>query len=493
MFAESPPGPAASLTYPPVNPGQNNTLPSPTTTQWSSEAAITQASTTAADAAEAENSPPVEYVPGADNDMSNDGSNETEFLNKALSTFSLHTESAANRTHSLPDIEKKRINDAMLRADSQNEVPHSIMVTVKPSVALATGQAASGKMAQKARADPLSRDFAKYLEDLLLTAAGSSQGACTFKFTRLRNKNVQSGGEFVSACFRIAFAEKVFTSRILKGKLSNADAILKRDFTISMQYEVAVPEAPFEGQVYHCPIMVDFKDRNDQSAPVREYISALFQGGMNSKAFNGIRRGQTIKKDGSGKKIHDFYEVYFDPALTANHGSQEISDKVIDMQELFGESFPVPKHAITEPPCYLAWKDSTGFIHKRELMKSGDNWCQHCWGKHSGHCIYYHFCKRCLAFNPQGHKYKDFKLNRHLCNYGVHQMPNQKTPKTFVEPQQVFDVERLAHFDAQKKQAEAMTDVAAKNLALKILAVKEKKRKATAASAARQAKKNKTK
>lgn len=72
-------------------------------------------------------------------------------------------------------------------------------------------------------------------------------------------------------------------------------------------------------------------------------------------------------------------------------------------------------------------------------------------------------------------------------------MPNQKTPKTFVEPQQVFDVERLAHFDAQKKQAEAMTDVAAKNLALKILAVKEKKRKATAASAARQAKKNKTK
>jgi hypothetical protein len=44
-------------------------------------------------------------------------------------------------------------------------------------------------------------------------------------------------------------------------------------------------------------------------------------------------------------------------------------------------------------------------------------------------------------------------------------MPNQKTPKTFVDPQQVFDVERQAHFDAQKKQAEAMTDVAAQNLA----------------------------
>ena len=67
-------------------------------------------------------------------------------------------------------------------------------------------------------------------------------------------------------------------------------------------------------------------------------------------------------------------------------------------------------------------------------------------------------------------------------------MPNQKTPKTFVEPQQVFDVERLAHFDAQKKQADAMSDVAAQNLQLKILAVKEKKRKAAEALAERKAK-----
>jgi hypothetical protein len=489
MFAEPSPGPAAfGISHPPVNSGQNNTLPSSATAQWSSEAGRTQASITAA-AAEAENSPPAEDDPGADNDMSTDGSNETDFLNKALSAFSLHTESAANRTQALPDIEKKRINDAMLRADSHNEVPHSIMITVKASVALATGQAANGKMAQKARADPLSRDFAKYLEDLLLTAAGSSGGACTFKFSRLRKKTVQNGGEFVSAGFRIAFAEKVFTNRILKSNLSNANATLMRDFSINMQYEVAVQEAPFQGQVYHCPIMVDFKNQSkNESVPVREYVSAAFHGGMNSKAFTGIRRGQTIKKDGSGKKIHDHFELYFDPTLTANHGSQELSDKVIDMQELYGESFPVPLHPITEPPCYIAWKDSTGFIHKRELMKSGDNWCQHCWGKHSGHCIYYNFCKRCLAFNPQGNKYKDFKLNRHLCNYGVHQMPNQKTPKNFVEPQQKFDAERQAHFDAQKKQADAMSDVAAQNLQLKILAVKEKKRKAAEALAERKAK-----
>ena len=72
-------------------------------------------------------------------------------------------------------------------------------------------------------------------------------------------------------------------------------------------------------------------------------------------------------------------------------------------------------------------------------------------------------------------------------------MPNQKTPKSFVEPQQVFDAERKAHFDAQKKQAEAMANVAARaqNLALKIAAVKEKKRKPDEAYAERQAKKNK--
>ena len=132
--------------------------------------------------------------------------------------------------------------------------------------------------------------------------------------------------------------------------------------------------APFEGQVCHCPILVDFKDNKGQSAPVREYVAAVFHGGMNSKAFNGISRGQTIKKDGSGKKIHDFYEIYFDPTLTANHGSREASGEVIGMQEILRESFPICPRPITEPPSYIAWRDSTGFIHKRELLESGDDW-----------------------------------------------------------------------------------------------------------------------
>ena len=117
---------------------------------------------------------------------------------------------------------------------------------------------------------------------------------------------------------------------------------------MSYELEVAIPVALFEGQVYHCPLVVDFKDKKNVSVPVREYVSAAFHGGMNSKAFTGIRRGQPIKEDGSGKKIHDFFEMYFDPALTANHGSQEVSGEVIDMQELFGESFPIPLYPITE-------------------------------------------------------------------------------------------------------------------------------------------------
>ena len=88
---------------------------------------------------------------------------ETEALTVALSDFSLHSDMAANRTTSLPEIEKKRINDAMSRAVSQNDVPHSIPTAVKASVALATCQATNGKMASDDRADSLFKDLAEYL------------------------------------------------------------------------------------------------------------------------------------------------------------------------------------------------------------------------------------------------------------------------------------------------------------------------------------------
>ena len=108
----------------------------------------------------------------------------------------------------------------MSRAENDNPVPHSILITVKASVVLATGQATSRKMATTNRADPMSKNFAKYLEELVLIAAGSGAGA-TFKFSRNRKGGGMKGGEFVSACFRLAFAEKVdvFCDRILRSKL----------------------------------------------------------------------------------------------------------------------------------------------------------------------------------------------------------------------------------------------------------------------------------
>ena len=129
-----------------------------------------------------------------------------------------------------------------------------------------------------------------------------------------------------------------------QAKLLAHGAVIEKEYTISMIYEVVIPVhvTPVEGQVYDRPLIVDYKDKKNQSVPVRGYVAAVFHGGMNSKAFNGIRRGQTIKRDGIGKKIHDFYGMYFDPALTANHGSQEVSGEVIDLQEIWGESFLVP-------------------------------------------------------------------------------------------------------------------------------------------------------
>ena len=289
---------------------QNNTQPSPATgaQPWTSESAKTQTSVSAV-AAEASSFPVENAVEEFDIDASDGTTGETEApceaLTAALSDFFLHADKAAYRTVSISDAEKKRINDAMSRAENDNPVPHSILITVKASVALATCQAASGKLATTNLADSTSKDFARYLEELVITALGSGAGA-TFKFSRIRKGGGMKAGEFVSACFKLAFAEKVFCGRILRSKLSAHGTVIKKDFTLNMSYEVVVLVAPFEGQVYHCPIIVDFKDKKDLSVPGMKYVSAAFQGGMNSKAFIGIRRGQTIKTDGSGKQIHDF-------------------------------------------------------------------------------------------------------------------------------------------------------------------------------------------
>ena len=183
-----------------------------------------------------------------------------ESLAAALSNFTLHSSEAALRTAAVSKNEKERINDAMHHADGVNPTPHAILITVKASVALATGQATGGHMAAKHRADPNSKEFLQYLEELLISVAETVKGA-TYVFKRLKGRRVGKGEDFVSCCFRLGFAEKVFCNRILRSKLGKKGVTIKNDFTLTMSYEVDGPDdIPFEGQVYHCPIIVDFKE-----------------------------------------------------------------------------------------------------------------------------------------------------------------------------------------------------------------------------------------
>ena len=74
-------------------------------------------------------------------------------------------------------------------------------------------------------------------------------------------------------------------------------------------------------------------------------------------------------------------------------------------------------------------------------------------------CIYYNFCRRCLIFNPRDRKYKDLALTKHLCNYGITDMPKQKAKpikKEEIIPEQVMDPQRIARLEAQQAQVNAM-------------------------------------
>ena len=138
--------------------------------------------------------PGFEQNPVTDNIGASDGTTgETTALTPALSKFTLHTDEAANRTSSIPDAEKKRINDAMSRADNDNPVPHSVLIIVKASVALATGQAPNGRMATTNRADPTSKVFAKFLEGLLLTAAGCGPQWCHLQLQAYQTTQTERG------------------------------------------------------------------------------------------------------------------------------------------------------------------------------------------------------------------------------------------------------------------------------------------------------------
>ena len=129
--------------------------------------------------------------------------------------------------------------------------------------------------------------------------------------------------------------------------------------------------------------------------------------------------------------------------------------------------------------------DADKFIHKRELCKSGE-WCQYCWGpahEKGFKCVYYNFCRYCLSFQPREQKYRDLKLNKHLCNYGITEMPDQKqrnTRKAVELAEQVFSEERTAQVKVLEQKADIVNNQAAILFQQKLKRKRENKAKAKA-------------
>ena len=232
---------------------------------------------------------------------------------------------------------------------------------------------------------------------------------------------------------------------------------------------------PFEGaQPFHCEVIRDLANGANTTIAKQDYTIVLTRGQMDTTAFKGIQRGQNQKTDGSGNKIHiKHMSLYFDQTRTANHGMQELHPtKRTNLMDEHSCCILVPMFNIFEPPSYLAYKDSTGLIHKRDLMKSGD-WCPYCWGnahEKTYKCIYSNFCRRCLIFNRREKKHKDLALTKHLCNYGIDitDMPKQKAKpvkKEGVIPEQVMDPQRIACLEAQQAQ---VTEMEAENEAVMV-------------------------
>ena len=335
-------------------------------------------------------------------------------------------------------------------------------------------------MAKHAAADPTSKNFWKDLESLLLQVAIPNN--TDFEFIQTQKCKRDKNGIPTVQKFKMSFETKACTSRILAQ--ASKLAVFKSEYQLRFSYRLndEIP-APFPGQVYHCPLILDpYGQQGKTPLTNGTYVDVLVTGGMNTNSFTGIRRGENLRTDCANnvKKKQNFMEFYFDPTMTANHGSQELSTEKVDLMEDFNCCIPIPLHKITEPPSYVAWKDQADYIHKREIRKSGD-WCPYCWGpahELGFKCIYYNFCKYCLSFQPRDKKYKDFTMKSHLCNYDITEMPQQKQQtreKSEKLHEQVFSEERTAQVKEMEHQAEAIKANAALILKQKLKRKREQK------------------
>ena len=234
-------------------------------------------------------------------------------------------------------------------------LPHVLLISVLPSVELATGSQPKGRMAKHNSADPTSKTFWKDLDSVLLQVTVPKK--TEYEFIQIQKCKIDKNRIPSVQKLKIMFKSRACSSCI---PAANAKlAVSKSEYQLRFSYILndEVP-APFPGQVFHCPLIPDPYCKHGK-IPLENgtYVDCLISGGMNTKAFTGIRRGETLRTDCPCDQVvkkQSFMEFYFDPTLAANHGSQELSTKKFDLMEDFTCCIPNPLHKITEPPSYVA-------------------------------------------------------------------------------------------------------------------------------------------
>jgi hypothetical protein len=131
----------------------------------------------------------------------------------ALSVKKFQKQAASRNASTLTLVEVERIK-TLVEAKPQLKVllPHVLLISVLPSVELATSSKPKGRMAKHASADPLCKSFWKDLESLLLQVAVPKD--TEFEFIQTQKCKVDKNGIPSTQKFKMMFESKAGTSRI---------------------------------------------------------------------------------------------------------------------------------------------------------------------------------------------------------------------------------------------------------------------------------------
>ena len=152
-------------------------------------------------------------------------------------------------------------------------------------------------------------------------------------------------------------------------------------------------------------------------------------------------RNETRTAPNGATDLTGRYEFWLKPEAVADHTGTPFQK---------GTERPQPTEQDMKwlPPPNIGYKDSTGFLHHRNISKPG--YCQHCWGpRHEDpneHCYMKDICKACLLGPPIPRK--------HTCSLGINSAKNTSQPPKppQVQVQQVIPDEKALAMKARRLQ-----------------------------------------